>query len=332
MLSVIIPTFNEAPTLEQLTKQLLEAGKATRQEIELVFVDDGSTDSSWNEILRLSHVHREVCGIRFRRNFGKAAALSAGIEHSRGEIVVTIDADLQDDPAEIPNLLAKMAEGFDVVSGWKKERKDPWHKRWPSLAFNWLANFVSGLRLHDHNCGLKAYRREVLDEISLYGEMHRFMPILAASRGYRISEVVVTHRPREHGYSKYGVNRFVKGLLDLITVCFLTSYRQRPQHLLGGCGMLSFAFGVISLSGLCLVWVVDRLGDVESPIHLHQRALFYVAILAILLGVQMLSMGVIAELLIASSAWNQGANFSIAERANLDSLERTSDDTPERVR
>ena len=185
------------------------------------------------EIEQLAAADPRVRGIRFRRNFGKAAALSAGFDAARGELVVTLDADLQDDPREIPRFLAEIDKGLDCVSGWKQVRHDPWHKVGPSRVFNWLVGVLTGVKLHDHNCGFKCYRREIFDEVRLYGELHRFVPVLAAARGWKVGEIVVNHRARKFGRSKYGVTRIVKGFLDLLTVYFLTGFEQRPQHLLG---------------------------------------------------------------------------------------------------
>src|SRR4029078_8920962 len=192
-------------------------------------------------------------GSRLGRNFGKAAALSAGFHAADGERIVTIDGDLQDNPAEIANLLAKIDEGYDVVSGWKRERDEPGHKVWPSRVCHWLVSRLMGVRLHDHNCGLKAYRREVMHEIRLYGELHRFVPVLAPAKGFRIGEVAVTHRPRKYGRSKYGVSRLFKGLLDLLTVKFIVGYGQRPQHMLGTAGLIAFLFG-----GMGMVWLATH--------------------------------------------------------------------------
>ncbi len=224
-----------------------------------------------------------------------------------------MDADLQDDPDEVPKLLKKLDEGFEVVSGWKKDRHDPWHKVWPSWFFNGMVNGLTRVRLHDHNCGLKAYAREVFGEVRIYGEMHRFITVLAASRGFRVTEVPVVHHPRKHGVSKYGFTRFFKGFLDLLTVYFLTGFRQRPQHLLGFVGLLSFFTGLLGLLGLTGAWVLTRVVPGWTPIHLHERALFYYAIVGLLLGVQLLSMGFLAELIIASTRTGS-SNFSIAER------------------
>ncbi|HMP06847.1 MAG TPA: glycosyltransferase family 2 protein, partial [Lacipirellulaceae bacterium] len=222
MISVVIPLFDEAETLDQLHRELVELGVLRGYELQIIMVDDGSTDGSWQAVQRLSEQDPRVLGIRVRRNFGKAAALSAGFDAAAGDVVVTLDADLQDSPAEIPKLLARLDEGLDVVSGWKVQRRDPWHKRWPSKAFNWLVGWLTGVALHDHNCGLKAFRRDVLHEIRLYGELHRFIPVLAAARGFSVGETPVDHRPRRFGRSKYGVSRIPKGLLDLLTVQFIT--------------------------------------------------------------------------------------------------------------
>ncbi len=312
-ISIVIPVLNEQDSLGELADRIFSVAQEHSYECQIVFVDDGSTDQSWKKIRELAEKHASISGIRFRRNFGKAAALSAGMEAVQSEWVITMDADLQDDPREIPHLLAKMEEGFDVVSGWKKTRHDPWHKVWPSRLFNWMVSSATGVRLHDHNCGLKAYRREIFDEVKLYGEMHRFIPVLAASRGWRVSEIPVEHHPRMHGVSKYGFTRFFKGFLDLATVYFLTGYRQRPQHLLGTLGLLSLAFGLLTLTGLTVAWGASRMFLPEADhLHLHERALFYYAMLGLLLGVQLLSIGFLAELIIASHR-PAHPNYSLSE-------------------
>ena len=196
MLSIVIPVFNEAESLATLHQELSAVAAAEGYDLDVVFVDDGSTDGSWDVIRRLAESDRShVCGLRFRRNFGKAAALIAGFDQARGELVMTLDADLQDDPREIPRFLAKMAENLDVVSGWKQVRHDPWHKVMPSRVFNWMVSALTGVKLHDHNCGMKCYRREIFEEVRLYGELHRFVPVLAAARGFRVGEIVINHRP-----------------------------------------------------------------------------------------------------------------------------------------
>ncbi len=305
-LSIVVPIYNEQATIEELVRRIQhvvdQSGFSTTTNdspnhgVEVLMIDDGSTDSTWRIIERMSVEHPLVRGVRFRRNFGKSAALAAGFERARGHRVVTIDADLQDEPNEIPNLLKELESGFDVVSGWKKDRQDPWHKTYPSLAFNWLLRKLTGVELHDHNCGLKAYRREVLGEIQLYGEMHRFIPVLAAARGFRVCEVPVQHHERRHGQSKFGVERLVKGFLDLLTVFFLTGYGNRPQHFLGSIGLASFLLGTLGLLLMSFWWVFTRITPWENY-HLHQTAMFYFCILGVLLGVQLVSFGFIAELI-----------------------------------
>lgn len=313
-ISIVVPVFDEAESLEQLYQEIAAVAAREEMAVQLIFVDDGSRDNSWQEIERLVDRDRRVQGVRLRRNFGKAAALSAGFAAARGELVITLDADLQDDPQEIPRFLAAMADGHDVVSGWKKVRHDPWHKVGPSRVFNALVGFATGVRLNDHNCGFKCYRREIFDEVHLYGEMHRFVPVLAAARGWRVGEIVVRHRPRQFGHSKYGVKRIIKGFLDLLTVYFLTGFGQRPQHLLGTLGLLSFAAGGIGLVGLAGGWVVSRLdAAAANDLHLHQRAVFYYSIVAVLLGAQFLCIGFLAEMLTAFDA-RHSVPYSIREQ------------------
>jgi len=300
MISVVIPTFNEHESLAQLHAELDEVARSGGYDLDVVFVDDGSTDGSWDEIRRLAEIDSRVRGLQFRRNFGKAAALSAGFEAARGELVMTLDADLQDDPREIPNFLARMNEGFDVVSGWKEVRHDPFHKVLPSRVFNWLVSTLTGVKLHDHNCGMKCYRREVFDEVQLYGELHRFVPVLAAARGWKVGEIPIRHRPRPYGSSKYGMRRFVKGFLDLLTVYFLTGYGQRPLHLLGTVGLLSFLLGGLGLTWLAIYWVL-RETMYPQWIPLHQRPLVIYSAGLLLLGAQFLSIGFLAELMTANS-------------------------------
>ncbi len=246
-LSIVIPVLDESESLRQLHSQISAVAEQAELDIELIFIDDGSTDDSWKLIEELSHSDSRVQGIRFRRNFGKAAALSAGLEAAHGDVIMSMDADLQDDPAEIPRFLEKLSEGYDVVNGWKQRRLDPWHKVYPSKVFNYLVSKLTGLNLHDHNCGVKCFRSEVADEIELYGELHRFVPVLAHAQGFRVTELPVHHRPREFGHSKYGVRRFLRGFLDLLTVKFLTGFGHRPQHMLGALGLLFFGLGGLGI-------------------------------------------------------------------------------------
>jgi len=228
MISIVIPVYNEKESLKILLGEIDAVGRQANLNLEVLFVDDGSQDGSWDLIRELAASDQRVRGIRFRRNFGKAAALSAGFREIRGNPVITLDGDLQDDPKGIPLFLVALEQGLDVVSGWKRVRHDPWHKVLPSRVFNYLVSQLMGVRLHDHNCGMKCYRAEIFREVRLYGELHRFIPVLAAARGYKVGEIEIEHRPRRFGHSKYGVRRFVKGFLDLLTVKFLTGFGQRP--------------------------------------------------------------------------------------------------------
>ena len=311
MISVIIPVYNEEASLEQLARELAEVAAKHAWEMEFIFVDDGSTDGSWSVIGQLAQQDARITGIRFRRNFGKAAALAAGIRQARGEWICTLDADLQDDPGEIPRLFDELQKGYDLVTGWKKVRYDPWHKVIPSRVFNWLVSKWTGVHLHDHNCGLKLGRAEVFREIRLYGELHRFVTVLAAARGFRVGEVVVQHRPRTFGYSKYGASRFIKGFLDLMTVQFLTRYGRRPQHLLGTVGILLASLGFVGVVYLTVLWILTQFGGYEFA-PLHTRPLLIYSVAAILLGSQMMSIGFLAELITAYQSRDEDF-YSIAE-------------------
>lgn len=311
MLSIVIPVYNEQESLATLFGEIDRAAQQTGLDVEVLFVDDGSRDGSWAVIRTLAEQDPRVQGIRFRRNFGKAAALSAGFAAAHGELILTLDADLQDDPAEIPKFLARLNEGFDIVSGWKKTRHDPWHKVGPSRVFNAMVSWLTGVRLHDHNCGMKCYRAEVFREVRLYGELHRFIPVLAAARGFRVAEVVINHRPRRFGYSKYGVRRFVKGFLDLLTVKFLTGFGERPQHVLGTIGLLCFLLGGLGMAYLAATWLI-RLYDTTLFPPLHERPLLIYSVAAFLLGAQMMSIGLIAEL-IADQRSRDRDGFSVLE-------------------
>lgn len=303
LLSIIVPVYNEQDSLSELIERIEAVAHTKQYDLDIWLIDDGSRDDSWKRITELATKHARVHGLKLRRNFGKAAALSAGFDHAQGDRLITMDADLQDDPNEIPALLAKIDEGYDVVTGWKQVRHDPWHKVGPSRIFNRLISWLTGVQLHDHNCGLKAYRREVIQEVKLYGEMHRFVPVLAAARGFRVAEIPVLHQPRKHGVSKYGFERFIKGLLDLFTVYFLTGFRNRPQHLLGSLGLASLAFGSLGLIWLTLMWAWTRAVNnlPADDLHLHTRAIFYYCIVALLLGAQLLSVGFIAEMITAQN-------------------------------
>ncbi|MBM4070116.1 MAG: glycosyltransferase family 2 protein [Planctomycetes bacterium] len=313
MISVVIPVFDEKESLPILNAEIAEAARKAGLDLEVIYVDDGSRDGSWQVIAEMARDCPWVHGIRFRRNFGKAAALSAGFHAAHGDIILTLDADLQDDPAELPRFLAAL-EGHDVISGWKKVRHDPWHKVIPSRIFNWLVSRVTGVKLHDHNCGMKCYRAEVFREVRLYGELHRFIPVLAAARGFRVGEIEIQHRPRRFGHTKYGVRRFMKGFLDLMTVKFLTGFGQRPQHLLGSIGLVSFLAGALGMIYLSVIWVI-RLWLPDDFEPLHNRPMLIYAVAALLLGAQMMSIGFLAELITDYLGCDEDS-YSIAERTD----------------
>ncbi|QDS89380.1 Undecaprenyl-phosphate 4-deoxy-4-formamido-L-arabinose transferase [Rosistilla ulvae] len=313
-ISFVIPVCNEEDSLDELHAAISEVVQENGYDTEMIFIDDGSTDASWQKVQGLAARDPRVQGLRFRTNYGKAAGLAAGFDAARGTFIITMDGDLQDDPKEIPRFLQRLHEGFDVVSGWKQVRHDPWHKVLPSRVFNWMVGALTGVRIHDHNCGFKAYRREVFDEVKLYGELHRFVPVLAAAKGWRVSEIAVEHHARKYGHSKYGVRRLVKGFLDLATVYFLTGYSQRPLHLMGTTGILSTLLGLAGLVWLSISWVFTRLNDLpEDDMHLHTRAIFYFCIMAFLVGTQLMIAGLLAELLTATSR-REVQPYSIAER------------------
>ncbi len=311
MISIVIPVFNEQDSLEALYTEIAQTTQEAKLEMEVIFIDDGSNDQSWKKIRELATQHEMVRGIRFRRNFGKAAALSAGVREARGELILTMDADLQDDPAEIPRFLEALEQEKDVISGWKKVRHDPWHKVWPSRIFNWMVSRLTGVPLHDHNCGMKCYRAEVFREVRLYGELHRFIPVLAAARGFRVGEIAIQHRPRKFGHSKYGFWRFFKGFLDLLTVKFITGFGLRPQHWLGGFGLLCFFFGILGMLYMTVTWFVRQLA-IPELVPIHQRPLLLYSVAALLLGFQVMSIGFLAEL-ITSYVSKDENTYSIAE-------------------
>jgi dolichol-phosphate mannosyltransferase len=325
MLSLVIPVYNEEESLLPLHDEIVVVVQREGLELEIIFIDDGSRDGSWDIISDLAKRHPNVHGLRFRRNFGKAAALSAGFRAAHGEVVLTLDADLQDDPAEIPRFLATLAHGqetsgqkrlgpLDVVSGWKRTRHDPWHKVLPSRVFNFLVSWLTDVRLHDHNCGMKCYRAEVFKEVKLYGELHRFIPVLASARGFRVGEIEINHRRRKFGHSKYGVRRFMKGFLDLLTVKFLTGFGQRPQHMLGTVGLISFLVGNLGMLWLAITWIINAI-EPGSYDPLHKRPMLLYSLGAVLLGAQLMSIGFLAELITAYMSRDEDS-YSIAERTD----------------
>ena len=289
-ISVLVPVLNEEDSIQELVDRVSRVLDDLDRRFEIVFIDDGSSDRTVARIREAREKDSRVKMVRFRRNFGKAAAISAGVEHSSGPVVVTIDGDLQDVPEEIPKLLEKLdAEDLDLVSGWKRDRQDPPSKRYPSKLFNWVTRKLAQVDLHDFNCGFKVYRREVLQEVSVYGELHRYIPVLAGRRGYRIGEIKVEHAKRKHGQSKYGWDRLYKGLLDLITVLFITKYNRRPLHLFGVIGLLFIGLGFAVNSYLATLWLFF-----EEP--LSNRPLLLLGVLLMVLGVQVLTTGLIGEM------------------------------------
>ena len=302
-ISVVVPLYNEEESLSELVAWIDRVAKASALTYEVIMIDDGSSDGSWAEVERLKGEYPAVKGVRFARNYGKSAALYCGFAEAEGEVVITMDADLQDSPDEIPALYRMIMEkGYDLVSGWKKKRYDPAGKRLPSKFFNWTARAVSGIKLHDFNCGLKAYRRRVVKSIEVYGEMHRYIPILAKHAGFkRIGEKVVQHQERKYGVSKFGMERMVKGYLDLITVSFMSHFGRSPMYFFGSLGTIMFLLG-----GGTTVWVIaDKLYKQMNGLPLRavtDQPLFFVAILAVILGVQLFLAGFLGELINRNSS------------------------------
>ncbi len=297
-ISVVVPLYNEQESLPELTAWIDRVAREHAIAYEIIFVDDGSSDASWDVIERLRQEYPAVRAIGFARNYGKSAALYCGFEAAQGEVVFTMDADLQDSPDEIPEMRRMiLEEGYDLVSGWKKKRYDPVGKRWPSKFFNRTARMASGIRLHDFNCGLKAYRRKVVKSIEVYGEMHRFIPILARQAGFRrIGEKAVEHRARKYGCSKFGLERMVKGYLDLVSVLFMSHFGRSPMYFFGSLGTLMFLVG-----GGTTVWIIA--GKLWKQAHglplrpVADQPLFYLAMLAVILGVQLFLAGFLGELI-----------------------------------
>lgn len=296
-ISVVVPLYNEEESLPELVAWIDRVVRAHALTAEIILVDDGSSDASWATVERLSGEYPSVRGIRFARNYGKSAALYCGFEAAEGEVIFTMDADLQDSPDEIPEMRRMiLEEGYDLVSGWKKKRYDPLGKRLPSKFFNWTARIVSGIRLHDFNCGLKAYRRKVVKSIEVYGEMHRYIPVLARQAGFRrIGEKVVEHRARKYGVSKFGIERMVKGYLDLVTVWFMSHFGHSPMYFFGSLGTLMFLFG-----GATTAWIIGA--KLYKQLHglplrpVADQPLFYLAMLAVVLGMQLFLAGFLGEL------------------------------------
>ena len=297
-ISVVVPLYNEAESLPELVAWIDRVAQKNSLSYEIIMVDDGSTDESWAVVQSLKEQYSAIRAISFMRNYGKSAALYCGFEMADGEVVFTMDADLQDSPDEIPEMRRMILEdGYDLVSGWKRKRYDPVGKRWPSKFFNLTARVMSGIKLHDFNCGLKAYRRKVVKSIEVYGEMHRYIPILAKNAGFnRIGEKVVEHQERKYGVSKFGMERMIKGYLDLISITFMSHFGRSPMYLFGGLGTLMFLFG-----GITAVWIIiDKIYSQHSGLvwrGVTEQPMFYLALLAIVLGVQLFLAGFLGEMI-----------------------------------
>jgi len=290
-ISYVVPAYNEEESLPELVALIDKVSKGENWEYEVIIVDDGSTDSTFKIVKEISGKNSSVKGFQFRRNHGKAAALAKGFEVATGEYVVTLDADLQDDPNEFPEMIKMIKEdGYDVISGWKQKRKDPvFTKNIPSKLFNFITSKASGLKLHDYNSGIKAYRKEVVKEVELYGEMHRYIPVLAHWAGYKVTEKPVVHHERKYGNSKYGLNRFINGFLDLLTVIFINKYTKKPLHLFGSIGLILFGLGMLINIYFFVMWGITG--------HIHIRPLMLLGVILLILAFQFFSMGLIGELI-----------------------------------
>lgn len=292
-ISIVIPLLNEEESLQPLLNEIRKALKPINKPYEVLFIDDGSTDNSLKIIKEFARTDNRIKYISFRKNYGKSAALQVGFSAVTGDAVVTMDADLQDDPQEIVNLLKKLDEGFDLCSGWKKQRFDPFIKKYSSKFFNYVTKLFSGIKIHDFNCGLKAYRREVVQNIKVYGELHRYVPVLAKWNGFTVTEIPVKHHPRRYGKTKFGISRFFKGFIDLITVTFVGRYIKRPMHFFGFLGALSFFLGLIVNGYLTYLWFSGQ--------SLSNRPMLFFGMLLIIVGVQFFSVGLLGEMLVHQS-------------------------------
>jgi glycosyltransferase involved in cell wall biosynthesis len=315
--SFVIPVFNEEHSLCELYEQIAMQMSVV-DDYEVIFIDDGSNDSSFEVIQQLVQKDSRIKGLKLRRNFGKSVALDEGFKFAQGDIIITLDADLQDDPGEVPRLIALLKEGYDLVSGWKQQRKDNvLSKNIPSIFFNYMIGMISGLRLHDYNCGLKVYSKRLVKRLSLYGDLHRYIPAIAHSLGFKVTELPVVHHPRQYGKSKYGIERFSHGLFDFITIIFLTRYLKRPMHFFGWFGLLFFASGFGVCSYLTVLWLTgEKIGT---------RPLLILGVLLILVGIQFVFTGLIAEMITYSSQKQAGED--IVETIAVQNLPKSSDVT-----
>lgn len=313
-ISVLIPLFNEEESLPILYRELREILGVLGIDYEIIFVDDGSTDKSFFVLERIYQKDNKVKVIQLRKNFGKSAALAAGLAIVEGELIITLDADLQDNPEEIPHFIEKMREGYDLICGWRVDRFDPFFKRWSSHVFNFTTSFFTNIRLHDFNCGFKAFRSEVAKEIKIYGELHRYIPVFAFWRGFKVGELKVRHRPRRFGKSKFGAERFLRGFWDFLTVFFLTKYMRRPLHFFGPVGLLAFLLGLIINLYLSILWF--------SGIPIGGRPLLILGVLLMILGIQSISMGLLGEM-ITSRYHQDESNFPVRRK-----LDKERDNSP----
>lgn len=289
-ISIIIPLINEEESLSELYDKITTVLKDFKKSYEIIFIDDGSTDRSYQVLESLYQKDGRIRVYQFRKNYGKSAGLACGFLMARGQYLITMDADLQDDPEEIPNLIEKLNEGYDLVSGWKKKRHDPFIKRNTSKIFNKVTGLISGIKIHDFNCGLKAYRNEAVKDIQVYGQLHRFIPVLAHWQGYRVGELAVKHHPRKYGKTKFGLFRFTAGLLDLFTVIFLNKFKKRPLHLFGSIGLISLIVGMI-------INIYLALKKIFAKGILSNRPLLFLGILLVIVGIQFVSMGLLGEMI-----------------------------------
>jgi glycosyltransferase involved in cell wall biosynthesis len=316
-LSVVVPVYNEEESINELASRIEKICLGNKLNYEIIFIDDGSSDSSWNVITDLSIKNSLIRGLRFRRNYGKAAALHSGFMEAKGDVVITMDSDLQDSPDEIPGLVKMINEGgYDLISGWKKKRYDPFVKRITSRIYNGTARLYSGIKLHDFNCGLKAYRNEVVKSIEVFGEMHRYIPMLAKKAGFsKIGEKIVEHSPRKYGSSKYGFDRFMKGYLDLLTIGFITRFGKSPMHLFGSLGTLMFLIGFIMAGYLGLKKLVCVHNNLRAPL-VTDSPYFYIALTVMIIGSVLFLTGFLGELISRNSS--ERNNYLIKDKVNLD--------------
>lgn len=289
-ISIVVPLFNEEESIQPLINEIRKAIKTLNKPYEVIFVDDGSTDKSLQVIKDAGKTDTRLKYISFRKNYGKSAALQVGFKTATGDVIITMDADLQDDPFEVPNLLKKLDEGYDLCSGWKKERFDPFIKKYSSRFFNFITRLFSGIKIHDFNCGLKAYRREVVQNLNVYGELHRYVPVLAKWQGFTVTEIPVKHHKRRYGKTKFGISRFFKGFIDLITVTFVSRYIKRPMHFFGFFGAVAFFIGLIVNGYLTIEWLSGK--------ALSNRPMLFLGMLLIIVGVQFFSVGLLGEMMV----------------------------------